>query len=54
VLPGTGRNKVEVARWTRCAGAPVAFYRVVGGGHGAPRDLDAGQVLLDFFRANAP
>jgi polyhydroxybutyrate depolymerase len=53
VLPNTVRNKVEVARWTRCAGAPVAFYRVVGGGHSAPRELDAGQVLLDFFRANA-
>ena len=54
VLPNTTRNQVEIARWTRCASAPVAFYRVVGGGHGAPRDLDAGQVLLDFFRANAP
>jgi hypothetical protein len=32
----------------------VAFYRVVGGGHSAPRELDTGQVLLDFFRANAP
>jgi polyhydroxybutyrate depolymerase len=53
VLPNTVRNKVEVARWTRCAGAPVAFYRVVGGGHSAPRELDAGQVLLDFFRGNA-
>jgi polyhydroxybutyrate depolymerase len=54
VLPNTTRNQVEIARWTRCASAPVAFYRVVGSGHGAPRDLDAGQVLLDFFRANAP
>jgi polyhydroxybutyrate depolymerase len=50
VLPNTARNKVELMRWTRCAGAPVAFYRVVGGGHGAPSEINAAQVLLDFFR----
>jgi len=50
VLPNPAGNKVEVARWTRCAGAPVVFYRVIDGDHGAPLQLNAAQMLLDFFR----
>ena len=44
------RNKVEVVRSTRCAGAPVVFHRVIDGDHGAPLQLNGGQLLLDFFR----
>ena len=50
VLPNPARNKVEVARSTRCAGAPVVFHRVIDGDHGAPLQLNGGQLLLDFFR----
>jgi polyhydroxybutyrate depolymerase len=50
VLPDTGRSKVEVARWTRCSGAPVDFYRVIGGDHFAAWTFNSGQAVLDFFR----
>jgi polyhydroxybutyrate depolymerase len=50
IYPGTARNKTEVARWTRCTGAPVEFYRVMDGDHSSPWALDSGQLLLDFFR----
>jgi polyhydroxybutyrate depolymerase len=45
----TARNKIEVARSVGCAGAPVVFYRVIGGDHSAPWDLKVGPLLLDFF-----
>jgi polyhydroxybutyrate depolymerase len=53
VLPNVGPNKVEVARWTACAGSPVAFYRVIGGGHVLPAELNVGRLPLDFFRDKA-
>jgi polyhydroxybutyrate depolymerase len=40
---------IEVEYSARCAGGPVAFYRVSGGGHNVPEALGAGQMLLDFF-----
>jgi polyhydroxybutyrate depolymerase len=49
-LAGTASNRIEVAGWTRCAGAPVVSYRVIGGGHMSPWDLDAGELLVEFFR----
>jgi len=48
VIPNAGPNKVELSRWKNCTGAPVEFYRVIGGGHSVPPNT--GQVLLDFFR----
>jgi polyhydroxybutyrate depolymerase len=42
--------KIEVERSTGCSGGPVVLYRVVGGGHSIPSTLNAGQLLLDFFR----
>jgi poly(3-hydroxybutyrate) depolymerase len=45
-----GREQIELERWARCAGAPVEFYRVAGGGHNAnPTGLDVSQALLTFF-----
>ena len=41
---------IEVELSARCAGGPVAFYRVVGGGHTIPPVLNGGHMLLDFFR----
>jgi poly(3-hydroxybutyrate) depolymerase len=50
-LPNAGRNRLVLFRWTRCSGAPVESYRVMGGNHGSAWALnDLGQVLLDFFR----
>ena len=43
-------QSIEVEFSGNCAGGPVAFYRVVGGGHQVPAVLNAGQMLLDFFR----
>jgi poly(3-hydroxybutyrate) depolymerase len=49
--PDAGRNRVVLFRWTRCSGAPLESYRVMGGDHGAAWALgNLGQVLLDFFR----
>jgi polyhydroxybutyrate depolymerase len=53
VLPNAGPNRVEVTRWTDCAGAPVVFYRIVGAGHDAPWAVNVGELLLGFFRENA-
>jgi poly(3-hydroxybutyrate) depolymerase len=50
-LPNAGRNRLVLFRWTRCSGAPVESYRVMGGNHGSAWALNnLGQVLLDFFR----
>jgi len=53
VLPGTHPRRIEIERSTRCSGGPVVLYRIVGGGHDVPPGLNAGQVLLDFFRDKA-
>jgi poly(3-hydroxybutyrate) depolymerase/Flp pilus assembly protein TadD len=50
VIALKAREQVELESSTRCAGAPVDFYRVVGGAHNAnPAGLDVSQALLDFF-----
>jgi poly(3-hydroxybutyrate) depolymerase len=43
-------QRIEVEFSAQCRGGSVAFYRVVGGGHEVPPVLNAGQMLLDFFR----
>ncbi len=44
------QGQVEFERSTRCAGAPVEFYRVVGGGHNTSMaGLDVNEALLNFF-----
>ena len=49
--PNAGRNRVVLFRWTRCSGAPLESYRVMGGDHGAVWAVNnLGQLLLDFFR----
>jgi polyhydroxybutyrate depolymerase len=53
VLPGQHPQKIEIDRWTKCAGAPVVLYRIVGGGHSVPPTLQVGEVLLDFFQDKA-
>ncbi len=50
-LPNIGANTIEVARSTRCAGAPVVAYRVIGGGHVVPSRPHVNSLLLEFFRA---
>jgi polyhydroxybutyrate depolymerase len=41
-------QSIDVEFSGRCAGGPVAFYRVAGGSHTVPEALGAG-LLLDFF-----
>ena len=53
VLPGGHPQKIEIERSTKCSGGPVILYRIVGGGHDVPPGLNAGQLLLDFFRDKA-
>ncbi len=43
-------HDIVIERSTRCAGGPVIFYRVVGGGHDLPPALNTSKTLLDFFR----
>jgi polyhydroxybutyrate depolymerase len=50
VAPGWHPQKVEIEQSMQCGGGPVISYRVVGGGHAVPADLDVGQLLLNFFR----
>ena len=52
-LPNVGQKKVEVVRSKICTGDPVAFYRIIGGGHALPAELNVGRLLLDFFRDKA-
>jgi polyhydroxybutyrate depolymerase len=50
VVPGL-QQRVEIEYSGPCRSGPVVIYRVVGGNHGtAPETLNAGQLLLDFFR----
>jgi polyhydroxybutyrate depolymerase len=53
VLPGAHPHKIEIEQSAKCPGGPVILYRVVGGGHDVPSALNAGQLLLDFFRDKA-
>jgi polyhydroxybutyrate depolymerase len=55
LLPNVGSRKIEVARWTSCAGGPVVLYRVIGGDHGAPwnSNVNVSALLLDFFHDKA-
>ena len=50
VLPGSHPQRIEIERSTKCSGGHVVVYRIVGGVHTVPPGLNAGQVLLDFFR----
>ena len=44
------QGQVEFERSTRCVGAPVEFYRVVGDGHNTTMaGLDVNEALLNFF-----
>ena len=50
VVPGL-QQRVEIEYSGPCRSGPVVVYRVVGGNHAtAPDTLNAGQLLLDFFR----
>jgi polyhydroxybutyrate depolymerase len=53
VAPGQHTYTIQIERSIKCGGAPVVFYRVVGGGHARWPDLNVGQLLLDFFRDKA-
>lgn len=50
VAPGAQPPLIEIERSTGCPGGPVIHYRVVGGAHAVPPSLNAGQLLIDFFR----
>ena len=65
VLPDKGdRTKVIKSSWERCTEAPLAFYKIEGGGHfwpadrkgppGLSRDLDASKAALQFWRDQGP
>ena len=49
VLPRKVPNRVEIDQWTKCSGAPLTVYRVIDGKNALPVDLNAGQIVLDFF-----
>src|SRR5262245_10792682 len=50
VVAVQSREQIHLEHSARCAGAPIEFYRVVGGGHNAnPTGLDVNQALLTFF-----
>jgi polyhydroxybutyrate depolymerase len=49
-LSGTHPQKIEVELSATCSGAPVHYYRVIGGGHDVPRSMTPSQMLVDFFR----
>jgi polyhydroxybutyrate depolymerase len=50
IFPGQHLQKIEIDRWTKCAGASVVLYRIVGGGHSVPPTFQVGEALLDFFQ----
>jgi poly(3-hydroxybutyrate) depolymerase/tetratricopeptide (TPR) repeat protein len=58
VVAMQSREQIHLERSAGCAGAPIEFYRVVGGGHNANRTgFDVSQALLTFFSgkpASAP
>jgi polyhydroxybutyrate depolymerase len=43
-------QRIETETSSACTGGPVVLYRVVGGGHEVPPVLNAGSLVLDFFR----
>lgn len=50
VVAVQSREQIHLERSAGCPGAPIEFYRVVGGGHNAnPNGLDVSQALLTFF-----
>ncbi|MBI4273492.1 MAG: hypothetical protein HY659_02160 [Rhizobiales bacterium] len=52
VLP-FGPQRAEIERAAACAGGPVVFYRIVGGGHDVPLSLKPATALLAFFGPGA-
>jgi poly(3-hydroxybutyrate) depolymerase/tetratricopeptide (TPR) repeat protein len=44
-------QQIETETSSVCTGGSVVLYRVVGGGHEVPPVLNAGSLVLDFFRA---
>jgi polyhydroxybutyrate depolymerase len=52
-LPGAHAQRIEMELSTKCSGAPVHLYRVVGGGHAVPHSMNPSQMLVDFFRNKA-
>lgn len=46
-------ERIEISRSQHCLGGPVVVYRVVGGGHRVPESINAGRLVLDFFRDQA-
>ena len=50
IVPGQHLQKIEIDRWTKCAGAPAILYRIVAGGHSVPPTFQVGEALLDFFQ----
>jgi polyhydroxybutyrate depolymerase len=50
VAAGRHEQRIEIEQSTQCGGGPIISYRIVGGGHAVPADLDVGQLLLSFFR----
>ena len=54
ISPGYNPQKVEVERSTKCAGGPVHYYRVVGGGHNLQLQApNPSHVIVEFFRGAA-
>jgi polyhydroxybutyrate depolymerase len=51
ILPRQGFHEIQLELSRQCSGGPVAFYRIIGGGHVVP--ANAGHLLLDFFRDKA-
>src|SRR5262245_38312942 len=50
VVAVQSREQIHLEHSAGCAGAPIEFYRVLGGGHNAnPNGLDVSQALLTFF-----
>jgi polyhydroxybutyrate depolymerase len=50
-LPIKVPNTVAVDRWESCAGTMLTAYRVIDGPHAAPADLNAAQLMINFFVA---
>jgi polyhydroxybutyrate depolymerase len=64
----SGRMETTLTRWRQPGRAPVDFYSIEGGGHTVPnrqqdaplilgrtqRDLDAGELVADFFGLTSP
>jgi polyhydroxybutyrate depolymerase len=50
-LPIKVPNTVAVDRWESCAGTLLTAYRVIDGPHTVPADLNAAQLMINFFVA---